>query len=136
VIPAATAALAIFASVASAATPQQIFSDAADGRLDHQYSQRDLARATRDGSQVTGHPNLVTITIKPKQQKPQAVVKPATKQMVAPKKQAPRQVFKPPARSALPFTGSELTTFLALGFVLLAGGFLLRMMTGDRSSFR
>jgi hypothetical protein len=133
---AATSGLAL-AGVAAAATPGQIYADlAANGRLDRTYSKSDLARYQHDAT-IAGYGNkVITITIKPKQQKPVAVVKPTTKQAVAPKQQAPRQVFTPPQRSALPFTGSQLVTFLALGFVFLAGGFLLRMMTRNRSSFR
>ena len=129
------------AGVAAAATPQQIYADAADnGRLDHQYSRADLARARRDAT-LAGYGNqLIVIKVKTPPSGPAAtqVVKPppsgpAATQVVKTKATPPAP---PPSRSALPFTGSELATFVALGIALVAGGFLLRMMTGGRSVYR
>jgi len=132
------------AGTAAAATPRQIYADAADnGKLDHTYSKADLARASHDAT-IAGYGNqIIQITIKPKQ-KP--VTQPAAEQIVKPKKPAPRQVFTPPKsatpaaavtppKGSLPFTGAELGVFLAVGISLVAAGFLLRMM-GRRSTSR
>jgi len=132
------------AGTAAAATPRQIYADAADnGKLDRTYSKADLARASHDAT-IAGYGNqIIKITIKPKQ-KP--VTQPAAEQIVKPKKPAPRQVFTPPKNAApatavkpptgaLPFTGAELGLFLAVGISLVAAGILLRLM-GRRSSER
>ena len=134
----------LLAGTAAAATPRQIYADAADnGRLDHTYSKADLARASHDAT-IAGYGNqIIKITIKPKQ-KP--VTQPAAEQIVKPKKPTPRQVFTPPRnaapatavkppRGALPFTGAELGLFLAVGISLVGAGFLLRLM-GRRSPDR
>jgi hypothetical protein len=180
---AASSGLAL-AGVAAAATPQQIYADAADnGRLDHTYSAADLARFQHDAT-VAGYGNqIIKIVVKPKttprikpaakqvvkpkKTMPRHVYKPAPKQAVAPQKKAPPQVYTPPcvpsssgssnssgssasgstgtsggavsctpSKSALPFTGSNLATYVAIGIALIAGGFLLRMMSGRRSSVR
>jgi hypothetical protein len=148
---AAASGLAL-AGVATAATPEQIYADAADnGRLDRSYSAADLARYQHDAT-VAGYGNkIIKITVKPKVQ---PEIKPAAKQEVKPKKTMPHQVFRPttkqavarqtpapqqvfaPPKSALPFTGSELATYVGLGISLVAGGFLLRMLARRRSSER
>ena len=135
---AATSGL-VLAGTAAAATPRQIYADAADnGRLDHSYSKADLARAQHDAT-IAGYGNqIIKITIKPKQ-KP--VTQPAAEQIVKPKKPTPHQKFTPPKaaapavttavkppKGALPFTGAELGLFLAVGIALVAAGFLLRIM--------
>jgi hypothetical protein len=124
---------------AVAATPGQIYADAADnGKLDKSYSAADIARYKHDAT-VSGYGNkVIEIVVQPKIT-PKQTLKPPVKQAVAPQQTAPApppQVFKPPSRSSLPFTGSELALFVALGIALLAGGFLLRMMTGRRSPHR
>jgi hypothetical protein len=137
---AATSGL-VLAGTAAAATPRQIYADAADnGHLDRSYSKADLARANHDAT-IAGYGNqIIKITIKPKQ-KP--VTQPAAEQIVKPKKPTPHQKFTPPKnavpatavappKGALPFTGAELGLFLAVGIALVAGGFLLRIM-GRRS---
>jgi len=133
---AAASGLALAGS-AVAATPGQIYADAADnGKLDKSYSAADLARYKHDAT-VSGYGNkAVKIVIQPKMTpKPKQTT--PVQQAVSPAKTTPApQVFKPPSRSALPFTGSELATFVALGVALLAGGFLLRMMAGRRTAHR
>jgi hypothetical protein len=132
---AAASGLAL-AGTAAAATPGQIYADAADnGKLDKSYSAADLARYKHDAT-VAGYGNKVVKIVIQHKLAPAQKLKPPVKQAIAPQKTPPPpQVFKPP-RSALPFTGSELATFVALGIALLAGGFLLRMMTGRRSAHR
>src|SRR4051794_1769218 len=91
---AATAASGLMlAGVATAATPQQIYKDAADnGRLDHTYSASDLARFQHDAT-VAGYGNqIIKIAVKPKQ-KPR--IKPLAKQVVKPKPTQPAQHFTP-----------------------------------------
>jgi hypothetical protein len=100
----ATCAL-LFASGASAATPQQIYRDLADnGRLDRKYSRADVNRALRSPS-IPGYA------------RPERVAR------------AP-QSFKPPAAEpsgggggALPFSGLDLALFGAIGgpLLLIAG---------------
>jgi opacity protein-like surface antigen len=115
---------------AFAATPQQIFADAADGQLNGHYSSGDLTRARYD-STVQGYGNqIVQITLKN-----QVTAKATAKAVVH---EVHRVVYTPPVRhytpvvtvrrATLPFTGSHLATFVSLGIVLLAGGLLLRMM--------
>jgi hypothetical protein len=121
----ATAALSL-AGGAFAATPQQIYRDAADGKLDHGYAPADLGRAAHNAT-LSGYGNQV-INI---------VIKNANKQVNV---FAPPKMHRPPAhraiepsrhvppRGVLPFTGSDLATFTSLGIALMAGGFLLRLM--------
>src|SRR5438874_1483960 len=133
---AAASGLAL-AGIAAAATPSQIYADAADnGKLDKSYSAADIARYKHDAT-VSGYGNkVIKIVVQPKIT-PKQTLKPPVQQAVAPRQTPPPpQVFKPPSRSSLPFTGSELALFVALGIALLAGGFLLRMMTARRSAHR
>ena len=62
IVLAAAAATLVFASVAAAATPTQIYRDYADnGRLDAQYSRADLDRALKDAVlQGYGNPSVQT----------------------------------------------------------------------------
>ena len=119
----ATASTALsLAGGAFAATPQQIYRDAADGKLDHHYSHADLNRAAHNAT-LSGYGNQV-INI---------VIKNVNKQVNV---FAPPKLHRPPMvptrhvppRGALPFTGSDLATFTSLGIALMAGGFLLRLM--------
>jgi hypothetical protein len=142
------ASVLALAGTAAAATPGQIYQDAADnGKLDKSYSAGDLSRYKHDAT-VSGYGNkVIKIIVQPKIT-PKQTQKAPVRQAVAPQQTPPPaqvfkpptqpqpQVFKPPSRSALPFTGSELALFVALGIALLAGGFLLRMMTGRRSAHR
>ena len=118
---------ALFApGVALAASPQKIFADIADnGVLDGHFSTGDLQRALHDAT-VSGYGNpIIVIT---QQQQQQGAGRPSSGRT---------QVFTPPSRvsgggrsvsrSALPFTGAELATFVAIGLALIAGGVLLRL---------
>lgn len=96
----ATCAL-LLSSVASAATPQQIYRDLADnGRLDRKYARADVNRALRNPS-IPGYARPERIA-----RSPQAFAPPAAK----------------PLRNdgtALPFSGVDLALFLAIGGPLL-----------------
>lgn len=115
VIPAVAAfsAALYLAGGALAATPQQIYRDAADGKLDAQYSQADLSRAAHSAT-LKGYGNQVV----------NIIIKTPRKHVFAP----PRMRRPEPVRGTLPFTGSDLATFASLGIALVAGGFLLRLM--------
>jgi len=118
-IASASAALSLSGG-ALAATPQQIYRDAADGKLDHHYSHADISRAAHNAT-LSGYGNQVV----------NSVIKNGIKQVFS-----PPTMHRPPAdpsppvppRGVLPFTGSDLATFTSLGIALMAGGFLLRLM--------
>jgi hypothetical protein len=114
----ATAALSL-AGGAFAATPQQIYRDAADGKLNHHYSPADLRRAAHNAT-LNGYGNQV-INI---------IIKNVNKQVFEPPKmhRPPMVPAHVPPHGVLPFTGSDLATFTSLGIALMAGGFLLRLM--------
>ena|SRR5437588_566465 len=114
----ASAALTL-AGGAFAATPQQIYRDAADGKLDHHYAPSDLRRAAHNAT-LSGYGNQV-INI---------IIKNVNKQVnvFKPPRLHPRPPQPVPPHGMLPFTGSDLATFTSLGIALMAGGFLLRLM--------
>jgi hypothetical protein len=116
-----TATLSL-AGGAFAATPQQIYRDAADGKLNGHYSPADLRRAEHNAT-LSGYGNQV-INIIIKNVNKQVFAPPRMHKMQEPPAAPPRQV--PP--HVLPFTGSDLATFTSLGIALMAGGFLLRLM--------
>jgi hypothetical protein len=115
----ASAALSL-AGGAFAATPQQIYRDAADGKLNHHYSPADLRRAAHNAT-LSGYGNQV-INIIIKNVNKQVFTPPTTHR---PPMIPVRHV---PTRGVLPFTGSDLATFTSLGIALMAGGFLLRLI--------
>ncbi len=118
-IASASAALSLSGG-ALAATPQQIYRDAADGKLDHHYSHADLGRAAQNAT-LSGYGNQV-INI---------IIKNVNKQVFNPPTmhRPPAVPSRPvPPHGMLPFTGSDLATFTSLGIALMAGGFLLRLM--------
>ncbi len=115
------AACLSLAGGAFAATPQQIYRDAADGKLNRQYSPADLRRAAHNAT-LSGYGNQVINIIIKNVNKQVNVFKPPR---MHPRPLTPRPV---PPRGTLPFTGSDLATFTSLGIALMAGGFLLRLM--------
>ena len=120
----ATASTALsLAGGAFAATPQQIYRDAADGKLNSHYSPADLRRAEHNAT-LSGYGNQV-INIIIKNVNKQVFAPPPMHKMHEPPAAPPRQV---PPHGVLPFTGSDLATFTSLGIALMAGGFLLRLM--------
>lgn len=145
-----TAALValVFCSAALAATPRQIYADlAAHGKLTHNYSAADLARARQDASlQGYGNSNVLPVlqvlTLNQTagvagQQKTLttpytcAMAKAAVAKGTATAAQsrlAARCSSVAPARAAgtLPFTGAELSVFVAVGLALVAAGLTLR----------
>ena len=120
----ATASTALsLAGGAFAATPQQIYRDAADGKLNGHYSPADLRRAAHNAT-LSGYGNQV-INIIIKNVNKQVFAPPPMHKMHGPPPVPPQHV---PPRGVLPFTGSDLATFTSLGIALMAGGFLLRLM--------
>jgi hypothetical protein len=144
-----TAALValVFCSAALAATPRQIYADlAAHGKLTHNYSAADLARARQDASlQGYGNSNVLpvlqVVTLNQTagvagQQKTLAtpytcaMAKAAVAKGTATPAQsrlAARCSSVAPARAGtLPFTGAQLSVFVAVGLALVAAGLMLR----------
>ena len=123
----AVAALAGAAVVAVpgafAATPQQIYKDYQDGRLDGAYSQKDLNRALRDAvlqgySKPTN--NGIVPAIKTQVNKSTGGVAGAS--LPAAKKQG-----------SLPFTGADLALMTAGGLSLLLLGGALRRFARNKA---
>jgi hypothetical protein len=111
VLCAAAAAILVFASVALAATPTQIYRDYADnGRLDRQYSRSDLDRALKD-----------------------AVLQGYGNQNVQPALQQQLEAAGAVKGSGLPFTGLDLTLMVVGGMVLLLTGAGLRRVARNRA---
>ena len=109
---------------ALAATPQQIYKDYADnGRLDGNYSQKDLNRALRDAV-LQGYPpptkQGLAPTIKQKLNSGTGAV--AGAKLPAAKKQG-----------SLPFTGADLALMTAGGFSLLLLGGALRRFARNKA---
>jgi len=111
---AAIAALLVFASVAGAATPTQIYRDYSDnGRLDSQYSRADLDRALKDAViQGYGNPNS----------------QPGFQHEVA---QAGSEAGV--QGGALPFTGLDISLMVVGGCLLLLTGAGLRRAARKRA---
>ena len=107
---AAGAAALVLAPAAQSATPTQIYRDYADnGRLDTDYSRRDLERALKDAVlQGYGNENVQTGL---QQELAQAVG----------------------AKGGLPFTGLDLTLMIVGGSVLLLSGAGLRRVARNRN---
>lgn len=103
---AAVTLAAVSTDSASAATPRQIYSDLADGRLDRTYSRAELQRAFRDASVQTYGSGTA----------------PTRASLAA---RHARTVSATRVHGTLPFTGSQLGLMAALGLGLLAGGSLL-----------
>ena len=114
----------LLAGGAFAATPQQIYRDAADGKLNRQYSPADLRRAAHNAT-LSGYGNQVINIIIKNVNKQVNVFKPPR---MHPRPLTPRTPRPVPPHGTLPFTGSDLATFTSLGIALMAGGFLLRLM--------
>jgi hypothetical protein len=121
IITLVAAASLSLAGGAFAATPQQIYRDAADGKLNRRYSPADLRRAAHNAT-LSGYGNQVINIIIKNVNKQVNVFKPPR---MHPRPLTPHPV---PPRGTLPFTGSDLSTFTSLGIALMAGGFLLRLM--------
>ncbi len=108
---AAGAAALVFASVAIAATPTQIYRDYADnGRLDGHYSRSDLDRALKD-----------------------AVLQGYGNENVQPGLQQELQGGAAGANAGLPFTGLDLTLMIVGGTALLLTGAGLRRLARNRA---
>ena len=109
---------------ALAATPQQIYKDYADnGRLDGNYSQKDLNRALRDavlqGYSKPTSKGLVGV-IKTKKNKGTGGV-------------AGASLPKAKKQGALPFTGADLALMTVGGFSLLLLGGALRRFARNKA---
>src|SRR5436305_3507448 len=121
-VTAFAAAVAVGAPGALAATPQQIYKDYADnGRLDGNYSKRDLQRALRDAvAQGYPTPKNVAPAIHKKLSTPKSGVAGAS--LPGAKKQG-----------ALPFTGLDLALMTIGGFSLLLLGGALRRFARNKA---
>ena len=124
IITLVSAASLSLAGGAFAATPQQIYRDAADGKLNRHYAPADLRRAAHNAT-LSGYGNQVINIIIKNVNKQLNVFKPPRMHARPLTPRTPRPV---PPRGTLPFTGSDLATFTSLGIALMAGGFLLRLM--------
>jgi hypothetical protein len=109
----AVAAL-LSAPAALAATPEQIYRDFEDGRLDGTYSVAELEAALQDPIvQGYGEQQIVTR------------LRPALERQVAAQRQPLEEAVE---REGLPFTGLDLALLTAGGLFLLAFGFSLRRL--------
>jgi hypothetical protein len=124
IITLVSAASLSLAGGAFAATPQQIYRDAADGKLNRHYAPADLRRAAHNAT-LSGYGNQVINIVIKNVNKQANVFKPPR---MNPRPLTPRTPRPVPPRGTLPFTGSDLATFTSLGIALMAGGFLLRLM--------
>jgi hypothetical protein len=109
---------------ALAATPQQIFKDYADnGRLDGNYSNKDLTRALHDAV-LQGYPPPTKTGLAPaiKKQVASGGAGVAGAKLPAAKKQG-----------SLPFTGADLALMTAGGFSLLLLGGALRRFARNKA---
>jgi uncharacterized surface anchored protein len=108
---------------AFAATPQQIYRDYQDGRLDGHYSKADLSRALKDAV-IQGYKkptsNGIVPAIKTQQNKSSGGVAGAS--LPAAKKQG-----------SLPFTGADLALMTAGGLSLLLLGGALRRFARNKA---
>ena len=127
-VTAAAAAALLTAPVALAATPNQIYQDAAThGKLTHHYSAAQLQAALKDATiQGYGH-KVVKVVIQKGAVKrivtgPSGAVAGAQQSLGATK-----------ARSTLPFTGAQLWLFALVGIALVAGGALLKTTARQKS---
>lgn len=102
------------APAAFAATPEQIYRDFEDGRLDGRYSVADLQAALQSPVvQGYGKPHVVT------------ELRPTIQRQIA-AQQPPLETVR--ERGGLPFTGLDLALLTAGGLFLLAFGFSLRRL--------
>lgn len=142
----AAIAVLLLAPGALAATPNDIYRDLADGKLDGSYTQAEM-QAFLQSAQVQGYGNPIVVTSVPtrKPQKPprqggvagdeQTIQAPAPQQSagvagaVSPE-QAP--LTQTASAETLPFTGAELGLFAVVGAALLLGGLLLRASARQR----
>jgi hypothetical protein len=120
-VTALAAAVAVGAPSALAASPQQIYKDYADnGRLDGNYSNKDLQRALHDAV-LQGYPGVTGVAAKKtKKSHPTSGVKGA--KLPAAKRQG-----------ALPFTGTDLALMTVGGFSLLLLGGALRRFARNKA---
>jgi opacity protein-like surface antigen len=122
------AAILIGASVAAAATPQQIYRDYADnGRLDGHYSSADLKRAYRDAV-VQGYGGPSGENLKPTIKKKLGDKNGQQSGQQSGQKSGEQGVSTPPVKSSggLPFTGLDLALITIGGLLLLGFGAGLR----------
>jgi hypothetical protein len=110
----AFAGMLIAATAASAASPREIYRDwAADGRIDGNYSTRDLEAALRDTS-VGGYGS--------------GNFAPAVKQRLSGSGNAGQTLGSPRRSGTLPFTGLDLVLLVGgAAFLLVLGGGLRRL---------
>jgi hypothetical protein len=127
-VTAAAAAALLAAPVATAATPKQIYRDAAThGKLTHHYSAAQLQAALKDATIQGYGPKVVKVVIQ----------KGAVKQIVTGPSGgvagAQQSLGATKARSTLPFTGAQLWLFALVGIALVAGGALLKTTARQKS---
>jgi hypothetical protein len=106
--------VAFGASTAFAATPEQIYRDFEDGRLDGRYSVADLQTALQSPV-IQGYGRREVVT----------ELRPAIQRQVAAQRQPLEEAVE---RGGLPFTGLDLALLTAGGLFLLAFGFSLRRL--------
>jgi hypothetical protein len=125
----------VAAGGASSATPRQIYADLAQhGKLTQHYSAADLARARQDAS-VQGYGSPVVVTILPAATSGTAGAQHITG-VTGTQKTVQQRAVVPAAKTAgtLPFTGLQLTLFVAIGLALVGGGLLLRRTSRRKPS--
>ena len=119
---------------AFAATPNDIYRDLADGKLDGTYTKADMQAFVRS-AQVQGYGNPIVVTGGGVAGGQKTIASPAPQQSagvagaVSPS-QAP--LTQTATAETLPFTGAELGLFAIVGTALLLGGLLLRASARQR----
>jgi cell division septation protein DedD len=127
-VTAAAAAALLAAPAALAATPQQIYRDAAThGKLTRHYSAAQLQAALKDAT-VQGYGGHVIKVVIQKGAVQRIVTGPSGG--VA---GAQQSLGATHANSTLPFTGAQLWLFALVGLALIAGGALLKTTSRQKS---
>jgi cell division septation protein DedD len=127
-VTAAAAAALLAAPAALAATPQQIYRDAAThGKLTRNYSAAQLQAALKDAT-VQGYGGHVVKVVIQKGAVQRIVTGPSGG--VA---GAQQSLGAAHARNTLPFTGAQLWLFALVGLALIAGGALLKTTARQKS---
>lgn len=147
-------AVLLLAPGAFAATPNDIYRDLADGKLDGTYTQAEM-QAFLSSAQVQGYGNPIVVTPTPTPKAPTKAggVAGDQKTVAGPKIASPKIASPAPQQGAgvagavspsqapltqtasaetLPFTGAELGLFAIVGAALLLGGLLLRASARQR----
>jgi hypothetical protein len=127
-VTAAAAAALLAAPAALAATPQQIYKDAAThGKLTRHYTAAQLQAALKDAT-IQGYGHKVVKVVIQKGAVQRIVTGPSGG--VA---GAQQSLGATHARSTLPFTGAQLWLFALVGIGLVTGGALLKTTARQKS---